>query len=323
MKFLDSESSFYHASSEQNSNIAFKPIPKAGVHLSSEIELEKCISTTEISIVIPVRNNQVGIDRLLKSIVTEVPENEYPRQVIIIDNNSHVPIRIDSSYPFTVIVRKCSRPGPAAARNLGATCAAGKWLLFTDSDCVFTSKLISGYLRSDNECVAYAGRIEIIGEDLLSNYYRDQNALHPSFVQNEKTKQMEPWSLVTANCLIFKSAFDAIGGFDETFLIAGGEDTDLGFRLRHAGKVEFNSQSVAIHHFDDGFLGFIKRYIRYGRGNHRLNKLYHGSFWPKYFSPNYPSMKNNLLCWLAITSMRWGYCKSFVSEIPNSSCGSS
>ncbi len=307
MKHASSKSNFYYAGSDEKCDILFKPVPKAGLNFHATIAIPKSISAAEISIIIPVKNNQAGINKLLESVVSEVSHQDYPKEIIIVDNNSSEPLQINKFYPFPVLIYKCSIPGPAAARNAGVAKAGGKWLLFTDSDCTFTPSMISGYLREDNECVAYAGRIEIFGDDFLNSYYRDQNALHPSFVVNKDTNEPEPWTLVTANCLILKSAFDAVAGFNEDFTIAGGEDTDLGFRMRHMGKVKFNPRSVSIHHFEDGLAGFLKRYVRYGKGNRQLADIYHGDFWPRHFTPNSYSLKNRILAWVAVSAMRYGY----------------
>lgn len=307
MNHDDIISNFYYAGSDEKCDTLFKPIPKAGLNFRSTVSVPERISAAEISIIIPVKNNQTGINKLLESVVSEVDPQDYPQEIIIVDNNSSEPLQINIFYPFPVLIYKCSTSGPAAARNAGVSKAKGKWLLFTDSDCTFTSSMISGYLREDNECVAYAGRIDILGDDFLNSYYRDQNALHPSFVVNKDTNEPEPWTLVTANCLILKSAFDAVAGFNEDFTIAGGEDTDLGFRMRHIGKLKFNPRSVSIHHFDDGLVGFIKRYVRYGKGNRTLADIYHGDFWPKHFTPSSYSLKNRILAWVAVNAMRYGY----------------
>lgn len=284
-----------------------KPTPKNGIATPPSFCIRKFIFAKDISIVIPVKNNQQGIDRLLSSLARETISENYPREVIIVDNNSDVPIQIIENYTFEVRILRCTKLGPAAARNLGVANAAGHWILFTDSDCIFTPTLISGYLSDTNECVAYAGNINIIGNDYLASYYRDQNALHPSLVANSDNSCQETWCLITANCLVLKEAFNAVVGFDEGFIYAGGEDTDLGIRLSHIGVIKFNFKSVAIHHFGDGFIGFLKRYIRYGKGNRRLNDLYDHNFWPEHFPPNRNSVRNKVLAWISVEAMRWGY----------------
>lgn len=271
------------------------------------IDIEKIITPELISVVIPVKNNQKGIDRLLRSIVENVSPAHYPHEVIVVDNNSTIELMLTDIYPFRVKLYKCSTVGPAAARNVGVKNAIGAWILFTDSDCVFTATLISGYIRSDNQCVAYAGAIKMIGNDYLTKYYRDQNSLHPMSIHDAESGEYEPATIVTANCLVLKSALNSVGGFNESFEFAGGEDTDLGFRLKVIGALKFNPNSEALHEFNDGFSGFIKRYIRYGKGNRVLQDLYDVDFWPSYFEANNRTIINLLLARISVLAMRWGF----------------
>lgn len=272
-----------------------------------EFLFEKTISTDAISIVIPVKNNQRGIDRLLESIVSCSENKVYPKEVIIVDNNSDTPLVLHRQYPFPVKSFRCVKKGPGAARNLGAANASGKWILFIDSDCIFTPSSISGYVTDNNDVIAYAGTVKIIGDDIFSCYYRDQNALHSMCVLNEQNGEVEPSTIVTANCLILKSAFDAIGGFNEEFIFAGGEDTDLGFRLKRIGRIRFNKNAEVVHEFGDGIQGLIKRYVRYGKGNRKLQDLYNIDFTPKHFLPNNPTIKNRIIAFIAVEAMRYGY----------------
>ena len=250
------------------------PLLREALKLENEIVVEKIISPKAISIVVPVKNNQRGVDRFLNTIIENMNPETYPGEVIIVDNNSDKKVFIAKEFPFPVTVVECKQRGPGAARNLGVATATGKWILFTDSDCVATPTLVSGYSKIDNECVAYAGMIDIKGNDDLNSYYREQEILIPQKIHT--ANGVFPWTIVTANCLVLKSAFTAIQGFNEKFIYAGGEDTDLGFRLRMVGKVHYNFNSVAIHEFNDGFSGFVARFIRYGRGGYLMDQLYAG-----------------------------------------------
>lgn len=277
------------------------------VSLELKYEFEKNISPNMISIVVPVKNNQRGINCLLESILSYTEKQFYPKEIIVVDNNSDTPLFLATQYPFPVQILRCSKKGPGAARNMGVLNTAGKWILFIDSDCIFTSTLISGYVTNNNDSIAYAGAVKIIGRDILSSYYRDQNALHPMSILNQENGEIEPATVVTANCLILKSAFNAIGGFNEEFIYAGGEDTDLGYRLKRIGRIRFNQNSEVVHKFGDGFRGLVKRYIRYGKGNKKLQSLYDIDFTPKYFLPKNPSIRNRILTLIAVKAMLYGY----------------
>jgi glycosyltransferase involved in cell wall biosynthesis len=278
----------------------FNMRPLEWVKPTAMLHIPNSIAANNISIVIPVKNNQAGIDRFLVTLVDNVMPQDYPKEVIIVDNNSDVPLQVTGEFPFSVKTFSCSKPGPAAARNVGVVAAHGEWVLFTDSDCVATPSMVSGYLMDDNECVAYAGFVDIVGEDYLSTFYRDVQAFHPHALNNNQG--LEPWALVTANCLVLKAAFDAISGFDERFIYAGGEDTDLGFRLRLVGKLRYNWGAAILHEVNDGVEGFFSRFIRYGSGYKTLADLYGVAMWAKTTTPN-----PNFLVHLLHKAMDWGY----------------
>lgn len=93
-----------------------------------------------VSVVVPVRNREREIVRMLQSVVTQTAK---PEQIIIIDNGSEDStlqtvqqfVQQCKKYPperFVVL----SEPGPGAcaARNLGLSCVESEWTMFFDSD---------------------------------------------------------------------------------------------------------------------------------------------------------------------------------------------
>ena len=197
------------------------------------------IRLKEISIIIPVKDNQKGIDDFLSSFLKTHKKEDYPKEIIIVDNLSEIPIEIRAEFRSTGIEVKlinCNRKGPASARNRGVQISKGNWLLFLDSDCLMTKSTILGYLKADNQSVAYAGMVKSVGKDLISKYYESQEILMPLKIRDEKGNFI-PQYLITANCLIWKEAFINIGGFNEKIELAGGEDVDLGLRLSQIGNL--------------------------------------------------------------------------------------
>lgn len=267
------------------------------------------LKSNEISIVIPVKDNQKGIDRFLTEFFkTHVLEN-YPKEIIIVDNNSEhetviKPSFIDFGLPIHLC--KCSKIGPAAARNFGVQTATGKWILFNDSDCIPTPTLISGYIKACNSSIAYAGNVKSVKLDFLSKYYESQEILIPLKTRKEKNS-FSPQYLITANSLVWKEAFDSIGGFNERIKIAGGEDIDLGLRLSEIGDLTYAFGSIALHDFSDGLIGFFKRFIRYGQGNKLVEYLWKTNLEPKLFRPNERTLVNEILAKLQYLFLRIGY----------------
>jgi len=272
------------------------------------------IETKEISIIIPVKDNQNGIDTYLTKFFETHCKHNYPKEIIIVDNNSDPVISIDKRYfdsdlPIRLI--KCKKPGPAAARNRGALIAKGKWLLFNDSDCIPTVTLLSGYKIADNLAVAYAGNIKSLDSDKLSQYYESQEILVPLKTLDEKGKFV-PQYLITANSLIWRKAFEEINGFNENITIAGGEDVDIGLRLSKVGRLCYAFESIAIHDFSDGLLGFYKRFIRYGQGNRIVEELWGTDMSPRFFSPNKKTTINKILAISQYLILGIGYWKADV-----------
>jgi GT2 family glycosyltransferase len=124
--------------------------------------------------------------------------------------------------------------GPAAARNRGASAAAGEILIFVDSDVVVDPPAlkqivdlleatpgVSAVFGAYNEAPAHAG--------FLSQY---RNLAH-SFVHQQANPEAQTfWAGLGA---VRRQAFAAVGGFDERFPNPSVEDIDLGYRLRAAG----------------------------------------------------------------------------------------
>jgi len=233
------------------------------------------IDIRSISIIIPVKDNQSGINRFLESFFDTHPHEGFPTEIIIVDNNSDEPIFIPEPFlsdDLDIQVFLCSKPGPASARNYGAKHTTGDWLLFVDSDCIPTSSMISGYLLSEQEAVGYQGFVAALGKDFVSQYYESQKIHQPPlFIDNDGN--ITPKYLVTANILINKKSFFQINGFNEGYVF-GGEDVDFGLRLSKIGALEYAKEAIVLHNYDDGLKGFVRRFIEYGKGN-RLVEKYH------------------------------------------------
>ncbi len=267
------------------------------------------IKLNEISIIIPVKDNQNGIDDFLSSFFKTQKKEVYPKEIIVVDNLSEIPIQIRPEFKkrgIEIILTNCARKGPASARNKGVEISKGNWILFLDSDCLATKNTVNGFWKSCNNSVAYAGMVKSLGRDLISQYYEEQEILMPLKVRDAKGNFM-PQYLITANCLIWKAAFKEVGGFNEKIQFAGGEDVDLGLRLSEIGNLSFAFEAVVNHNFDDGLRGFWDRFIRYGKGNRIVEEIYKSDLSPKLFRPNRSTVVNEILSKIQWLGLKVGY----------------
>jgi len=265
-------------------------------------------TTNEISVVIPVKKNRKGIENFLNDLFKTLEPEFLPLEIIIVcDKDETVKLpSICTRYPIRVIVLCSNGHGPAMARNVGWRNARGKWILFTDSDCRPTTNWLKGYIQASNGAIGYAGRIRAFGRDSISMYYESQSTLTPP-ANSQLGAVLSPDYLITANALIWKSALEAIGGFNELIKIAAGEDIDIGFRLREIGNLSFALDSVVLHDFNDGLVGFVRRFRRYGKGNHILARMYNLSIKPRRFRPRRKCVTNYFLAYIQYLSMLWGW----------------
>lgn len=84
------------------------------------------------SIIIPSYNRNAEVNALLESLIAQTVRNF---EVIIVDDCSQNPVKIDRTFPFAVhVIRNQQNKGPAQSRNIGAQNAVNPWLLFLDDD---------------------------------------------------------------------------------------------------------------------------------------------------------------------------------------------
>ncbi len=275
---------------------------------SKELIAPTSIGFPDISVVLPVKNNQKGVTLFLSEFLKTHPPSRYPREIIIVDNDSQPPISIPAECVIdglNITVLRSSAPGPACARNLGIMHSQTEWVLFTDSDCILAQTFLLGYFEAMNGSIGYAGTVKAWGRDHLSLYYESQEVLTPPPMRGDGVRR--PEYVNTANTLIWRPALEDIGGFDESITIAAGEDIDLGLRLREIGNLSFAPVACVYHNFDDGLVGFVRRFLRYGKGNKIINRLYTLDLTPRIFRAKQPTIFNLIFSRIQYLCLYLGY----------------
>lgn len=265
------------------------------------------VSAPDVSIVIPVRNNLSGLKNLLDSIAQL---HRSPLEVIVVDNLSEEPIELTEAYAEIKIIR-CEKPGAAAARNAGAKISRASWIWFLDSDCKVQPDTLERFSEVPAGPIALCGRVISAHRKLLNRYYEEQEILMPQFAEND-----EPLYLVTASALIYRSALEEIGHFDERFPSAAGEDIDLGLRLFSRGKLAFVQSACVVHEFEECLNSFQNRFIRYGEGNRVLAEKYGISLEPTPFRPQRQTHLASTLAKIQFQSLNIGYSGSHALNAP-------
>lgn len=122
--------------------------------------------------------------------------------------------------------------GPAVARNCGWQATDAPVIAFTDDDTRPDAHWLQqglSTLLQHRDWVAAAGQVEVP---------RPSEAPRRRPTDHElMTRGLETAEFVTANAFVRRAALERVGGFDERFLRAWREDSDLHFRLLQLGPV--------------------------------------------------------------------------------------
>ncbi|MFN2613095.1 MAG: glycosyltransferase, partial [Solirubrobacterales bacterium] len=163
--------------------------------------------------------------------------------------------------------------GPAAARNAGIAAAAGELLAFTDDDCEPEHGWLATLVR------AAAGRERLAGgrtvNALKANRFAAASQAITDSVYAHYNAMPERAGFLTANNLAGPAtAFQRLGGFDERFSLAAGEDRDLCSRwLEQGGELVYEPTAVVRHAHELHTLDFWCQHYGYGRGTYLQRRL--------------------------------------------------
>lgn len=227
-------------------------------------------SADDVTVIIPVKDDPAGVCETLTALAGLAPGMR-PARVIVVDDGSgdagaataaQVAMAARAGLAVEAWLEPVNR-GPAAARNIGAAKATTPWLWFLDAgvrpEPGFLQALADhGLLRP---AVAWTGPIHSDPTGLFAAYYTAQSILSPPAQMDGSLD-----GFVTASVAINRTAFTAVGGFDERFRKAACEDLDLGLRLRPHGLIGYAADLAVRHRFREDEEDFRKRFRRYGHG---------------------------------------------------------
>jgi len=183
----------------------------------------------EISVVIPVRNEEHHLPPCLDALAAQVDAPRF--EVIVVDNGStDRTVEVASGHGVVSRVMTEAARGPYAARNTGIAAARGKVVALTDADAVAWPRwlaeasaalagadLVGGTVRQRP-----SGTAPTLWERYDSATYLDQD---------ENVHQLG--FAATANLVVRRSVFDTIGVFRPELVASG--DTEFGLRATAAG----------------------------------------------------------------------------------------
>jgi glycosyltransferase involved in cell wall biosynthesis len=236
--------------------------------------------TLPLSIIIPTKNEEKFLPRLLTSIKSQSVQ---PKEIIVADNNSDDETRKIAHSFGCKIIQGANHPGKG--RNNGVKIAKNPFLLFLDADV----ELPSGFLETGFQeyrdrnlgaasvlPIADSGKIiDIIGEFFINKYLLyTESFLYSAF----------------GFCIFSsKEIHEKIKGFDENIKIA--EDWDYAYRANKISKYRFLRKVkiiVSTRRYDaEGRIILFIKYLRVVYHIIRREKITYDSSIPYSFSHDY------------------------------------
>lgn len=250
-------------------------------------------SYRDVTVVIPVRDNALGLYRLVMSL--------RGMTVVIVDDGSARPVQPDdfagARCDITVLRHPLSK-GPAAARNTGLAACATDFVAFLDSDVLPRRGWLEALLGHfcDPAVALVAPRIVGLGssDQLVGRY----EAVRSSLDLGEREAPVVPYGTVSyvpsAAIICRRSALLELGGFDET--LAAGEDVDLCWRMvenRH--RLRYEPIALVAHEHRTGLRDWLKRKAFYGTSAAPLSVRHPDKMAPVVISAR------SLLVWLLLS----------------------
>lgn len=223
---------------------------------------------TNFSFIILFHNNS-HTDIVIDAIMEQMIEGD---EIIVVDDHSEQEF-LSSLERFgnnILLIHSDRTANRSYNRNYGAKYAQNDYLLFVDGDIILLPYAVAslritmqqGYvgavgnvIRSNNTPNQMNVLTGIDYMKLFENKLSVQDFIDLSIIDDRRQAHIidkiatdSLWEyFFTAYCAVKKSVFEEIGGFDTRFKGWGVEDDEFGYRLKSAGKLEYNNSTYGVH----------------------------------------------------------------------------
>lgn len=232
----------------------------------------------DFSIVIPVRNRPREIVACVAACYAQShPATRY--EVIVVDNGSTDQTAREAARAGARLISE-AEPNRCLARNAGARIVRGRWIVFTDSDCIpapdWLENLAVEIARPPGGPAPgiIAGRIDpapprnAVQAYIAARRWIDQEKfLNPA---QRLSPRFSPPFASAANLAVRRDVFESVGGFDPALAVAA-EDADWCIRAADAGwTIRYAPGAAVLHEHRSDPASMLRQAYDYGIGEAEL-----------------------------------------------------
>jgi GT2 family glycosyltransferase len=217
------------------------------------------MTVPQASIVIPTRNRQQRLARLLDSLRQQMLAAD-AYEIVVVDDGSTIPVAIPSVSSPAVSVVRLEGAERSAARNAGAASARAQIVIFVDDDATVGRDFVSAHIDAHGEWpgALVVGRATLEPQAVETAFSRFRRRIESDGVPTGRGPVAARNFCAAINMSMRSDRFEALGGFEPT--IVSGEDQDLALRHTAAGGViVYLPEAEAIHHDPLDIRGYCRR----------------------------------------------------------------
>ena len=235
----------------------------------TEAVAESVAETVSVAVVVPAQRAGALLARQLDALVAQTAAP--PFSVVVVLDTDDPGAGLVESYRDRLQLSTVAGPmrGAAAARNAGAAACHESVLLFCDAD----DAVGPGWVGA---MAAEVPRSGLCGSGMRVEWEACPRWARPFYAPNDRSSVDLFYGVVpfvlSASLGIERALFEAVGGFDETFPGAGGEEVDMCLRLSELrgadspiGTVEEDA-AIVLYRPRSTFRSIARQRVGYARG---------------------------------------------------------
>ena len=241
----------------------------------------------QVSFVIPLFNNLALTRACVESLQATLPGG-LAHEIILVDDGSTDDTRVwlaTLAPPFRVVLNERNL-GYAVANNRAVALARGRLLVLLNNDLVLFPRWLERMLgahRSLGDRAGLVGNVQLDARSgaidhtgIIINHQGKpvHDRAFPSLLSRFFTSVRRVPAVTGACALIERTLWQQLGAFDEAY-VNGGEDVDLCFRARAAGRVNAVALASVVRHHISSSVG---RKLRDEENSYRLARRWRREF---------------------------------------------